>query len=127
THSDGRIDPGSSHVPYVLLGNTTGMFTQVGFAGISGFSKYDSFAFPATGDFNGDGLTDLYVIRSDKKLRKAGYGTNNIGSDYIWKTVWTPSGSTGTLSFQEVQIPEADSLKHEYGIVSAGDFNGDGL
>lgn len=110
--------------PVVLLGNSNGTLQKVSAAGID-ITLINNRAIPATGDFNGDGLTDLYVYRSDKKLRK-----NNGGlplSDHYWIAKWTPSGSSGTLTFQDVVIPVGDSVTDQYGIAGSGDYNGDGL
>lgn len=119
----------------VLLGSPNGVFVPVtvgtpraGGTGAGNFvpGTYDAFndhAIPATGDFNGDGLTDMYVMRSDKRLRKEGYQA----SDYYWLAKWVPNGTSGTLTFEHVKIPFNTSMKQGKGIANAGDYNGDGL
>ncbi|WP_162914389.1 FG-GAP-like repeat-containing protein [Taklimakanibacter lacteus] len=126
-----RTDGGSYQIkttgqlPYVLMGQPTGALQKVVIntaAGIN-IANYDNYAIPTTGDFNGDGLTDMYVFRSDKKLRKAAAST----ADHFWIAKWAPNGSTGTLTFQDVTLPAAQSVANGKGIGSSGDYNGDGL
>ena len=51
--------PGNS--PMVLLGAISGSFQPVVITAAAGINiaQYTNFAIPATGDFNGDGLTDM--------------------------------------------------------------------
>lgn len=125
---NGRMDPISgvqSNGPHVLLGNSNGSFTRVAIGVSAGINimNYSTYAVPATGDFNGDGLTDLYVFNSDKKQRKAGTSV----SDHFWISKWAPNGTSGTLTFQDVVLPAAQSMANGKGIGGAGDYNGDGL
>jgi hypothetical protein len=109
---------------FVLLGTATGSLQRVVAAGIT-MSSFGGYAIPATGDFTGDGITDMYVIHSDKKLRKS--GSNSTYHDHLWIAKWTPNGSSGTLTFQDQEQTTATSLDDDYGIAGSGDFNGDGL
>jgi RHS repeat-associated protein len=105
---------------HVLLGGSPGSLHRVNATGIT-VSSYNGFSIPSTGDFNGDGLTDMYVFRSDKKLRK--YGSQL--TDRIWLAKWIPSGSGGSLSFDDQASGE--NFADQFGIAGSGDFNGDGL
>ena len=118
-YESANLMSGGGTAPVVLLGNATGSPQKVAASGIN-ISDYNYYAIPATGDFNGDGLTDLYVFRSDKRLRKSG-----SASDYFWLAKWTPNGSGGTLSFDDRTATQ--SVADQHGIAGSGDFNGDGL
>lgn len=112
-------------LPYILMGSPSGSLSKVTLNTASGINigLYHSFSIPATGDFNGDGLTDMYVMRSDKLLRKSGSGN----ADHYWIAKWTPATVGGTLTFQDVTVPVANSFQNAYGVAGSGDYNGDGL
>lgn len=67
-----------------------------------------------TGDFNGDGHTDLYIIHSDDDRRRVG-GTVD--------TLWISDGSGNFVSAAVSGVTFPDN----YNVVGTGDFNGDGL
>ena len=103
---------------YVFLGSPTGAFTNVSVTGPTDTSFY-GYNVDASGDFNGDGLLDLYLVYQDDYGRK-----NGTGSDSVWLATRT---SDGTVNFQVATPPSAASLPDDYRLASAGDFTGDGL
>lgn len=116
---------GAAAIPVVLMGQSGAALTKIQITPAAGINiaAYDGYAIPATGDFNGDGLTDMYVFRSDSRSRKSGASV----ADHFWVAKWTPNGATGTLTFQDVTLPAAQSVANGKGIGGAGDYNGDGL
>lgn len=108
------------NMPAVLLGQPNGSLERVSVTTAMGItmSTFTGYTIAASGDFNGDGLTDVYLSY---------YGRGQQTADYYWITKWTPNGSGGTLSFQQVAVPTAQSIPAEHRITGAGDFNGDGL
>jgi len=118
----GRLYP--VEMPKFLLGTSSGTFQVAIFEiDFAQFSMIIANAVSATGDFNGDGLTDMYLMRTDKKARKSGSGY----SDYYFTSKWAPNGSSGTLIIQVTVAPVVNSFANGYGIANSGDFNGDGL
>lgn len=91
--------------------------TLNGTEGIVG-SAYQNFRVMATGDFNADGLTDLYLAYTDTYARALGQSVSK--PDLVWL-------SDGDGTFTELSMPLADSIDNYHGVISAGDFNGDGL
>jgi hypothetical protein len=79
----------------------------------------DDYRVYSSGDFNGDGLTDLYLHFSHSNGRAAGTPNYSRQSE-IWL-------SKGDGTFDREILPVADSMPNEYQVHSSGDFNGDGL
>jgi hypothetical protein len=80
-------------------------------------SLADSFGVAGSGDYNGDGLTDLYIVNLDSKLR--------AGPGHTQDKVWL---SKGNMTFDVVNsVSAANSMPEGRRIVGSGDFNGDGL
>ncbi|MDZ4842711.1 MAG: FG-GAP-like repeat-containing protein, partial [Hyphomicrobium aestuarii] len=85
-------------------------------SGITG-SAYSGYSVAGSGDFNGDGLTDLYMMKVDASGRRPSSGAAN---EHIWL-----GKSDGT--FQDIDLGTAGSLPNDnYKVVASGDFNGDG-
>jgi RHS repeat-associated protein len=103
---------------YVFLGSSTGAFSNVGVTGPSDTSFY-GYNVDASGDFNGDGLLDLYLVYQDSYGRK-----NGTTADSVWLATRT---SDGTVKFLVVTPTSALSLPDDYRIAGASDFTGDGL
>ncbi len=102
-------------------GSATGTFTNVSLDKNSGItdSVWATQKVAATGDFNGDGLTDIYLMPSDAHGRSTGN---------IYDLVWLAKGD-GT--FTNVSLGKnsgiTDSVWATQKVAATGDFNGDGL
>ncbi len=71
----------------------------------------------ATGDFNGDGLTDLYIQLTYDNGRAAG-GSNIEGKTWL---------ANGDGTFTKIIIPDNEAMPDKSRVHATGDFNGDGL
>jgi len=114
---------------YVLLASGDGSFDKVDLTfsgGLTGPAQYDEYDVVSGGDFNGDGLTDLYVMRISTKNGGAKYGTK---SDFVWLADGTGSFTSIDLgaNFVEGTSGGAGSTPSGFKVGSTGDFNGDGL
>ena len=69
----------------------------------------------ASGDFNGDGLTDLFVAEMDAQGRAKG-----VKDDYVWR-------ANGDGTFTNDKLPAGESMPDDYVVGGTGDFNGDSL
>ena len=104
---------------YVFFGSSTGQFTNLPVSGDTDSITSAGRGVQASGDFNGDGLSDLYLILEDEYGRK-----NGTGTDYIWLANGRTDGSTG---FKVVAAGSAASLQDDYRVGGSGEFTGDGL
>ncbi|CAA2142181.1 FG-GAP-like repeat-containing protein [Hyphomicrobium sp. ghe19] len=110
--SYGRSTGNSADV--VALSKGDGTF--VGFDGPIPTGGYVGYKVAAAGDFNGDGLADMYVMRVD------GYGRKSsaTGTDHLWL-------SKGDSTFTDIDLGTAVSVPIGFRIAAVGDFNGDGI
>ncbi|MBV7330175.1 VCBS repeat-containing protein [Chloroflexi bacterium TSY] len=92
--------------------HTISLGTQSGIPG----ALWSSMAVAGSGDFNGDGLTDLYLMPVDQYRRSTG---NSF--DHVWL-------SKGDGTFHTVSLgTQSGSLWSSMAVAGSGDFNGDGL
>ncbi len=113
--SDGRAADPSTYPNQIWLGKGDGSFNKTSLSATDSLQLYYTVA--TTGDFNGDGLTDIYVSnwRDDGRAASPANNPNEI---------WLATGSGG---FSKVSLTSAQSLQTYHTIAASGDFNGDGL
>lgn len=129
--ADSLRDSGSVQV---LYGSATGVkprgtqvFSQASFASLTHAARGDQFGFSlATGDFNGDGFSDLAVGAPFKQLGD----TQEAGAVFI--IAGSRTGLTNSKAQMWTQdsagIGEESQLKDRFGqALAAGDFNRDGF
>ena len=75
-------------------------------------SSWGNYKVHATGDFNGDGMIDLYL-----NAPNLGGG----GNQHIWY------GNYGTTGFEDYGMTPLHSSWNSYKVYATGDFNGDGI
>ncbi|MDX2264346.1 MAG: FG-GAP-like repeat-containing protein, partial [Hyphomicrobiales bacterium] len=135
-NSDGRTDlyfmkvddsgrKGASGTDKVWLGKEDGKFTEVDL--LASGTAPEGYRIGTSGDFNGDGLTDLYLFRSDQKARKA--ATTDVDQVWLAKTNGCPTQAP-QICFERLNMPASGaangSLPTEYKIAATAEFNGDG-
>ncbi len=120
---DGNGRSTGNATDYVWLARGDGTFEEVSLgtgSGVTG-STYSGHRVGAAGDFNGDGLTDLYVFRARDSQPTLAKGNTN---DHIWL-------ASGDGTFDEVALGASSGITgsqyYNYGVSATGDFNGDGL
>ncbi|WP_137391668.1 FG-GAP-like repeat-containing protein [Rhodoligotrophos defluvii] len=101
---------------YLWVGRTDGKFDSVLLSGTQGItgSAYDDYVVATTGDFNGDGLSDFYLM----KANTSGGTQGVLSTSYFWM-------SNTDNTFTTVALPE--TRPENYRVGAADDFNGDGL
>ncbi|WP_158228928.1 FG-GAP-like repeat-containing protein [Chitinimonas sp. BJB300] len=114
-NGDGRTDLylnatdlGGNNRQHIWYGKADGGFEDVGIDPLS--KAWANYSIQATGDFNGDGKTDLYL-----NIENLGGGS----TQHIWY------GKTGT-GFTDSALPALHSSWASYKVHTSGDFNGDG-
>ncbi|MFH8224621.1 FG-GAP-like repeat-containing protein [Streptomyces sp. NPDC018057] len=121
-NNDGRSDIGvwydyadGHSATHTFLTNTDGTFQKpfVSYQSVAGNWPKQSTK-TCTGDFNGDGIGDVAVLRS--------YDSNH--TIRLFTALGKPDGTLGTASPSWTSQPNNWSLQHM--ILQAGDFNGDG-
>ena len=97
-------------------GNLSGGFVKTTIPASDGIpSNYNIYA---EGDFNGDGLPDLYLAES--KTDGRAYGGESSQSDQVWL-------SKGNGTFDKLIVQGGDKIVVNNRVFTSGDFNGDGL
>ncbi|MGH1353270.1 MAG: FG-GAP-like repeat-containing protein [Methyloligellaceae bacterium] len=104
-----------AHSDKVLLAKGDGTFKTINIQ--SGNTIPKNHSVKAFGDFNGDGLTDIFVVNSDEQGRAV---ANESYLDLVYL-------SNGDATFKKMVLPAGASLKDNHTVKSTGDFNGDGL
>ncbi|MCP4304379.1 MAG: hypothetical protein GY788_05775, partial [bacterium] len=118
---DGTPTSNGNSTDYVWLSDGDGTFSEVSLGGGSGITggSYNDYGVKVSGDFNGDGLTDLYLMRV-----WGGGLSDGHNVDFVWL-------SKGDGTFKEVSLGASSGITGggytNYGVASSGDFNGDGL
>jgi hypothetical protein len=98
-----------------------GTFQDVSLGTESGITdiSWEHYNVCGRGDFNGDGLSDLYLFHAREDGRSKG-----DPDDHVWL-------SNGDGTFQDVSLETSSGITgeeyHKYGVCEQGDFNGDGL
>jgi RHS repeat-associated protein len=106
---------------YVALSLGDGKFTKVD-SPSTGATSFGGYQGAATGDFNGDGLADIYVARMDDYGRLSWNGSTQ--EDYIFLSVGDGTFRLSQLSGSQGMTGNADSNRL---LAAAGELNGDGL
>jgi hypothetical protein len=118
TQDDGPNKFKSTLDHHIFLGNSDGIFSNAAVSGPA-LTAYESYGVSASGDFNGDGLTDLYLTYQKDDGRASGSKAD---------TVWLAKPETaGAVKFSVVTLTIAASLPNDRLAAGSGDFNGDGL
>jgi hypothetical protein len=134
-HADlwlGATGAGTSDVGtvYLLRGSLTTSttvysVTSVAAMAITGDAPSDTIgSVLATGDFDGDGLTDLAI--GDAKDRDVGVGLANAGAVHVFLGHSSPSGTTDTSHADADVIAASGSDLLGTSVANAGDTDGDG-
>jgi hypothetical protein len=108
-------------LPVTTIGWTTSGDLSSGFVA-STIASTDSipnlYQVHSSGDFNGDGLTDLYLNYTYDNGRSVGPGFSRPPQ------VWL---SRGERTFNRLTLADTDNMPDLYQTFASGDFNGDGL
>ena len=106
---------------YVWLAKGDGTFTALWLGPNSGITStaWTGYTVKATGDFNGDGLTDVYLYPADQQGRSTG-----SLNDYVWLA---KGDGTFTSVYQGTTSGITGTAWTGYTVKATGDFNGDGL
>ena len=94
--------------------------TTLGLTGSQGIPvspSWSDYNVLASGDFNGDGRTDMYLVKTNASGQASGSAT-------LTDRVLLADGTGG---FQTITVPAASSLVQNFAVAGTGDFNGDGL
>jgi hypothetical protein len=118
TKDDGPNKFRSTLYDVVFLGAADGIFTNVAADGPAATS-YEDYGVQASGDFNGDGRTDFYLVCQYDDGRAKG-----TKSDSVWLAKVAANGS---IVFSVATISSTLSLQNNGIVAGSGDFNGDGL
>ena len=111
---------GGPNADYIWTANGDGTFTNDALP--SGESMLDDYIIGGSGDFNGDGLTDLYLFKADAEGQ-----SNGDAADYVWISEGDRTFTSELLTTATKSSGITGSAFQNYSVGAVGDFNGDGL